>query len=320
MEEPMTRKQLLGRINMLRKELQELEKQKSNLTSIPVSEGKGLEYLKATEELKERIRIKGLLRKYEDMLTKCSYEEGTSHWVEDLQNSSNLPEFSWGIREKEEAAREVILKQEEGEEGYIDVVNYGKFEYLTGESGVHIQDMPNSDYVTIEVKKFLKYKDKISILPTDINESIRQHPEYLAERLNLLRITKGTGQNQRSYFVLSPIQKKQLEDEKTREFFIKEYCSDLYLESVTKGNNGIYAGNISKSEDGFCTIKYAKSSTRAAKLAEMLPGSTLLHVDFFNGESREIPGPSETFDGIRKRLSTVKAKEDSKINIDIALD
>lgn len=321
MEEPITRQQLLEKIMILKKELQKLESAKTPISSMPKSEANGLEYLKATEDLKDRIRIKGLLRKYEDMLTKCSYEEGTLHWVEDLQDSSNLPEFSWGIREKEEEDREVILKQKEGEQDYLEVVNCGKFEYLTGKSGVHIQDMPNSDYVTIEVEHYLQLGDKIAILPTDIEEAIKQHTEYLGERLNLLRVTKGTGNNQRSYFILSPIQKEQLEDKNVREFFIKEYCSDLYLESVTKGNNGIYAGSISKSDDGFCSIQYSKSSTRAAKLAEMLPGSTMLYLEFLNGETRELPGLSEMFEGIRKRLAAVKGKEESKRwDIDIALD
>lgn len=321
MEEAITRQQLLEKIKSLKKELQQLESKKTEIIDIPVSEAEGLEYLKATDDLKERIRIKGLIRKYEDILTKCSYEEGTSHWVSDLQDSTNLPAFSWGIREKEEDSREVIIKQSEGEEQYLEVVNYGKFEYLNGESGVHIQDMPNSDYATIEVEHFLKYQDKITILPTDIEEAIKQHPEYLGERLNLLRIIKGTGHNQRSYFILSPVQKEQLEDKRVKEFFIKEYCSDLYLESVTKGKNGIYAGNISKSDDGFCSIQYTKSSTRAAKMAEMTPGSTMLYLELLDGEIRELPGTSETFDGIRKRLSTVKAKEETKgWNIDISLD
>lgn len=321
MEEPITRDQLILAIKELKYKQQQLEESKSAVTSMPKSEANGLEYLKATDDLKERIRIKGLIRKYEDLLTRCSYEDGTSKWVGDLQDKDNLPEFSWGIREKEETARETILEYTDSEQEYIEVVNYGKFEYLTGENGVHIQDMPNSDYVTIEIEHYLKHEDKIAILPTDIDEAIKQHPEYLSERLNLLRVTKGIGHNQRSYFILSPIQKEQLEDKKVREFFIKEYCSDLYLESVTKGNNGIYAGNISKSDDGFCSIQYSKSSTRAAKLAEMLPGSTMLYVELLNGEIRELPGLSETFDGIRKRLSTVKAKDESKEwDIDIQLD
>lgn len=320
MEEPITRDQLILAIKELKYKQQQLEESKSAVTSMPKSEANGLEYLKATDDLKERIRIKGLIRKYEDLLTRCSYEDGTSKWVIDLQDKENLPKFSWGIREKEETARETILEYADSEQEYIEVVNYGKFEYLTGENGVHIQDMPNSDYVTIGVEHHLQYKDKITILPTDIDESIRKHPEYLGERLNLLRITKGMGHNKRNYFVLSPIQKEQLKDEKIRDFFIKEYCSDLYLESVTKGKNGIYAGNISKTDDGFCSIQYSKSSTRAAKLAEMLPGSTMLYVELLNGEIRELPGLSETFNEIRNRLSIGKIKDDSKMNIDIELD
>lgn len=303
MEEPITKEQLLQSIKELEIQLEQLESNKTEAYSTPKENSAGLDYLKATEDLKDIIRIKGLIRKYRHMLMQDLYKKETTPFVEDLLNSSELPEFSWGIREKEEKDREVIFEQTDSKQDYIKVTNYGKFEYLTGQNGVHIMDMPDSDNITINMEHFLKYNDKTRLFAEDINETTRKHPEYMGEKLYLLRITKGVSPNQRNYFVLSPINKSYLEDEDIRKFFVKEYCSDLYLDSLTKGENGIYAGNVSKSEEGFYTIKYSKASTRAAKLAELIPGSTQLHVDFGNGDSKEISGVIETFVQIRERFN-----------------
>ena len=312
MEEPITKEQLIETIKTLEKQLEQLEENKTPAYSMPQKDSNGLEYLKATEDLKEKIKIKGLIRKYRYMLMQDLYTKETAPFVEDLTNSSQLPQFSWGIREKEEKDREVVFEETDSNQDYIKVINYGKFEYLTGQSGVHIADMPDSDNLTIRLEHFLKYNNKTTLFAEDINKATNQHPEYMGERLYLLRIIKGFGSNQRSYFILSPINQSYLEDEDIREFFAKEYCSDLYLDSVTKGENGIYAGNIVKSEDGFCTIKYSKASTRAAKLAELLTGSTQLHIDFASGDSKEIAGGEETFKSIIERFN----KEHDEQSID----
>lgn len=297
MKEPIVKNEIKQKLKELKKELQQLEQNKNPSSSMSKNDSNDLEYLKATAEMKRRIQLRGLIRN----LMRDLYKNGTDPFVEDLTDSSDLPEFSWGINEKEESDREIIFEKT-GNDEYIRVTNYGKFEYMTGKSGVSIENIPDSNHVTIDVEHFIRYGDQIRIFSNDINEAIARHPEYLGERLNLLRITKGMGGNQRDYFILSPIQQQQLQDEEIRKVFIDEYCSDIYLDSVVTGENGIYAGNIVKEQDGFCAIRYAKSSVRAAKLAELLTGTAQLHVKISEGNIRKLPGIPETFRQIRERF------------------
>lgn len=302
MNEPITQEDVLKKLKELRKELANLEENVSPYNNMPFREIQGLEYLKATEELKRRIELRGLIRKYESILMRDYYKKGTEPLVQDLSDFLNPPEFSWGINENEEVNREVIFEQSVEGKDPIKVTSYGSFRYLTGESDVSIKDIPDPNHIIIQAEHFLKYGDKVRIPAEEINRETRNHPEYFAERLNLLRISRGQGENQRDYFVLSPIQKFQLQDEAVRRFFEEVYCSDLYLHSVITGENGAYAGNIIKDQDGFCSIKYDKSSVRAAKIAEWVKGTTQMSVNISEGNNVNLIGPSETFKQIRDRF------------------
>lgn len=307
MKENSINSQVKENLKKWKKELEQLEKNKSPLSSIPKSSSNDdLGYLRATEEMKRRIQLRGLIRNALREL----YKSGTDSFAQELTDLSDIPEFSWGIRELERRDREIIFEGA-GNGEYIKVTNYGSFEYMTGKSGVSIQDIPDSNYVKIPIEHFLRYRDQIRILPTDIKEALKQHPEYLAERLNLIRVTKGTGENQRDYFILSPIQRHYLEDEEVREVFVNEYCSDEYLNSVVNGENGRYAGNIVREKDGICAIRYQRSSVRAAKLAELVPETTELHFNMLDGEERKLPARQGTFKQILDRFlaETINEKQ-----------
>jgi len=298
-------KQLLERLKQIDERLKQLQENKNGIYAIPMRELRKEDISKATSDIHEkmkltceRIELRHLIDEYQIHLRKNSYKEGTDPFVEDLKDPSNIPQFSWGIIESDPVDKPIIFEQSEEGKEYIRVTNHGRFRYLNGKSDVPVGRIETGTNTIIAEVQAVKTENKTIIQAEDIKTLLTQHPEFFAETLNLIAITKGKGDQQSSYLVLSPIGKEQLTDENIRSFFISEYCSDEYLKSVTTAENGLYAGNI-KSEEGSCRIVYEETSVRAAKLAEYVPGTTLKVFDMGNGDIRKHQGSEATFEEMR---------------------
>ena len=146
------------------------------------------------------------------------------------------------------------------------------------------------------------------------NRKSEEDGQNMHEKIKLLKISKGEGENAREYFIFSPVTEKDLEDPEIQKFFVDFYCSDEYLKQVVLGENGMYAGGIKKSEDGTCKIRFKENSVRAAKMAKSIPGTTQLMVEPIDGSGTlKVPGGYEFLGQMLGRF-TIQSYRRRKVN------
>ena len=308
----LTAEEIRQRIQELEDKLTELEGEEAYFKGIPIQKLDQPEQEKLIENAKKRLEINFKIKSYEEMLKKRldidkqriferTYTEGTERALQNTETSEEM-KFSWGLDELESDRRKVIFRGTIGDETKkepVTVTEYGEFRFLEGKSGVEIGDIPYepisrsyeiSAFLRIEGKNLFKRED----IMQDIMQILKQDYINMHEKIKLLKISKGEGENAREYFIFSPVTEKDLEDPEIQKFFVDFYCSDEYLKQVVLGENGMYAGGIKKSEDGTCKIRFKENSVRAAKMAKSIPGTTQLMVEPIDGSGTlKVPGGYE---------------------------
>ena len=104
----------------------------------------------------------------------------------------------------------------------------------------------------------------------ELNRCLRtEHPEIFGDEIRLLKISRKTKKGFSSFYVLSPVTAKQLEDEQIKDFFCEVYCSPEYLQAVTKEGVCLYAGAIKRNKDGFVYPYFDKRIMDALSLTKI---------------------------------------------------
>lgn len=314
----LTSSEIQEKIEELEKKLAQLGENESILGENPAKDLTGLQRIKLTEVAKKRLEIKATIKSYSEILkerlyankeiiSKRTYIEGTERA---LQNSKNFDTmgFSWGLDELESEGRKIVFQGATdvniGKEA-VTVTEYGEFRFLEGRSGVRIEDIPYEPISKLyEISPLLRCDGKNLVRAEDIRQVFEKDYKNMHEKIRLLRISRGEGQNAREYFILSSVTEKDLEDPEIQRFFLEFYCSDEYLKQVISGENGIYAGRVKKSSDGTCKIGFKENSVKAAKLARTVPGTTQLIVQPIDkGSTLKVPGEYEFLGQILDRFT-----------------
>lgn len=304
----LTAAEIQQKIQELESQLAQLGEEGSSLGENPARELTELQKIKLSEKAKRRLEIKAIIKSYSEILKKrlyldkeiiceSTYIEGTERALQNTETSEEL-EFSWGLDELESDRRKVIFQGTTGdgtEKEPVTVTEYGEFRFLEGKSKVSIGDIPYEPISrSYEISSFLRFEGKNLFKAEDIKQIIEKDYRDMHEKIKLLKISKGEGENAREYFIFSPVTEKDLEDPEIQKFFLDFYCSDPYLKQVVSGENGRYAGRIKKSADGTCKIGFKENSVRAAKLAKSIPGTTQIMVESIDGSGTlKFPGGYE---------------------------
>lgn len=304
--EKMTLQELLSMKNRAETELKKLEKEygdEGRKTFGQLAQDKqnnGLGHIKLSDNVKKKLQLKRLIRLCSVIYTKKLHKDSAEKTLTDLQDIKKQPKFSWGIEEFDSSERSIIFEEDE-----IKATALGIFEWAFGRENLSLEQIRQQNIKTVNLLG--NNADKVRLPIKELEKLLKQSRQE--EILYLFRIERQNPNGKRNYYILSPITKKLLENEKVRNFFTDVYCSHEYLKSISESEDGIYAGNICIDDNGNPYVRYNESSTRAAKLAESVQGTTTLEVKISDVDRRKLPGSLETFRQVRYRIAAEQERD-----------
>lgn len=311
-ESNLTCMEIREKIQKLQEKIKELREPKEPLWQKTIVGLSTKEAISLDDDAKTILALEQKIKYYREMFNERAYMEGTTTAISTSGVLDEQIDISWGINEVFSHDRKIFYKGIASCQP-ITVVNYGEFRFIEGEQGVRIEEIKeNLKQKEYEILPYLRdmKTGRAKVKAEDVGTIIGEGMKELHEKIRLLRITKGEGENYRDYFILSSISERDLTNPEILKFFLDYYCSDAYLKKASEGENGIYAGGIKQLEDDTCRIAFNPYSIRAAKLAQSVPGTTQLFVDTVDGkETLKVPGEQETLKQVIDRLTKQLYKE-----------